>query len=63
MSTSSIAISQPRTAVFSRVCDFIELTKPRMNFLVLITTLVGFYMAGEGGMDWRLLLATLIGRE
>ena len=25
-----------------------ELTKPRMNFLVVITTMVGFYMASPG---------------
>ncbi|HYO10625.1 MAG TPA: heme o synthase [Tepidisphaeraceae bacterium] len=48
--------------------DFYELTKPRMNFLVVITTMVGFYMASGGReglqvtpLDWRLLLATVIG--
>lgn len=41
--------------------DFYELTKPRMNFLVLVTTLVGFYMASTESMDWKLLVATLIG--
>jgi protoheme IX farnesyltransferase len=45
----------------SKWVDFYELTKPRMNFLVLITTLVGFYMAGQARIDWRLLLATLVG--
>ena len=48
----------------SRGVDFYELTKPRMNFLVLVTTLVGFYMAvgGAGGhVRWALLLPTLIG--
>ena len=45
----------------SKWVDYYELTKPRMNFLVLITTLVGFYMASEGKLDWRLLLPTLIG--
>src|SRR5437867_12009824 len=56
-----VAIGAGAGARPSKWVDFYELTKPRMNFLVLITTLVGFYMAGEGGMDWRLLLATLIG--
>jgi protoheme IX farnesyltransferase len=57
-------------AVPSRWVDFYELTKPRMNFLVVITTLVGFYMASGGATaanttaartDWKLLLATLLG--
>src|SRR5438034_2385624 len=45
----------------SRWVDFYELTKPRMNFLVLLTTLVGFYLAAHGKLDWKLLLPTLIG--
>lgn len=49
----------------ARWVDFYELTKPRMNFLVLVTTLVGFYMAvgdaGGGRINWLLLLPTLIG--
>ena len=47
----------------SRWVDFYELTKPRMNFLVLVTTLVGFYMAvGEAGkMNCVLLAAALVG--
>src|SRR4051812_21310240 len=45
----------------SKLVDFYELTKPRMNFLVVITTLVGFYMASRGLLDWRLMLATLVG--
>src|SRR3954471_14429672 len=47
----------------SRWVDFYELTKPRMNFLVLITTLVGFYMATGAGnrVNWLILLPALIG--
>ena len=32
-----------------------------MNFLVVITTMVGFCMASSGRIDWLLLLHTLIG--
>jgi protoheme IX farnesyltransferase len=32
-----------------------------MNFLVVITTMVGFYMAAQAGIDWLLLLHTLLG--
>jgi heme o synthase len=43
------------------IADFIELTKPRITFLVLITTLVGFYMGSRGHLDFVLLLHTIIG--
>jgi len=46
----------------SRLADFYELTKPRMNFLVLVTTMVGFYMAlRHGWQGWALMLHTLAG--
>jgi protoheme IX farnesyltransferase len=46
-----------------RWADFYELTKPRLNFLVLVTTLVGFYMASGDPhpLNWALLLPTLVG--
>jgi hypothetical protein len=51
------------SALPSRWVDFYELTKPRMNFLVLVTTLVGFYMAtgANTAINWALLLPTLVG--
>src|SRR5215212_3075710 len=45
----------------SRLTDFYELTKPRMNFLVVITTMVGFYMASQSSLNFKLLLHTLLG--
>jgi len=45
----------------SRLNDYYELTKPRMNFLVVITTTVGFYMASPGSVDWLLMLHTILG--
>ena len=47
--------------VASRFNDFYELTKPRMNLLVVLTTAVGFYMASPGTIDWWLLLHTALG--
>jgi protoheme IX farnesyltransferase len=41
--------------------DFYELTKPRMNFLVVITTMVGYFMAPRVQTDWKLVLFTLVG--
>jgi protoheme IX farnesyltransferase len=45
----------------SHLADLFELTKPRMNFLVLVTTFVGFYMASTGALDWTLLAHLLLG--
>ena len=45
----------------ARLADFFELTKPRITFLVLITTLVGFYMGSRDGMNLLLLFQTILG--
>jgi len=44
-----------------RVMDFVELGKPRVVVMVLITTAVGFYLGSRGGIDYLHLLPTLIG--
>lgn len=38
-----------------------ELFKARLTSLVLLTTLVGFYLGHRGGMNWLLLVNTLAG--
>lgn len=51
------------TATPSRVRDFYELTKPRMNALVVVTTGVGLYVAVShfAVIHWPLLLHTIFG--
>src|SRR5207247_6327643 len=44
-----------------RFMDLVELTKPRITFLVLVTTLVGYYMASHDGLRSGLLLHTILG--
>jgi len=41
--------------------DYWVLTKPEVNFLVVISTLVGFYLAAGGPLDLPRLLHTLLG--
>lgn len=41
--------------------DYWVLTKPEVNFLVVISTLVGFYLAASGALDLARLLHTLLG--
>src|SRR5256885_11063975 len=51
----------PRTAARRRFADFLAITKPRMNALVVATTAVGYYLAQRGACEWPRLAATLIG--
>jgi protoheme IX farnesyltransferase len=50
-----------RYGYLARVGDFTELTKPRITFLVLITTVVGFYMGSRGSLNLGLLLHCILG--
>lgn len=45
----------------SAAADFWALTKPRLNFLVLITTLGGLYLASPSGVPLALLVHALLG--
>ncbi len=45
----------------AKLSDFAALTKPRLNFLAILTTLAGFYMGSTGPLDKHLLLFTLLG--
>lgn len=40
---------------------YVTLTKPDVTFLVVITTVAGFYLGSNGPMDWLLLMHTLCG--
>ncbi|MDZ7343372.1 MAG: heme o synthase [candidate division KSB1 bacterium] len=44
-----------------RFVDFLELTKPRVTFLILLTMAFGFYLGVPGTLDWILLLNALVG--
>jgi protoheme IX farnesyltransferase len=46
---------------FERPWAYVALTKPDVTFLVVITTVAGFYLGSRGPLDWPLLLHTLGG--
>jgi heme o synthase len=50
-----------QTATRSRSADFVTLTKPRLNSLVLITSVVAYYLGGGQEWPWPRLLHTLFG--
>lgn len=61
MSTSTIVISQPRVALLARVCDFIELTKPRIAVLELVVVLAAGVVATWGQPSPGLLAHAMLG--
>ena len=50
-----------QNVVAHRVADFIELVKPRLVVMILITTAAGFYLGAQQTVDWLRCLHTLIG--
>ncbi|SPE54311.1 Protoheme IX farnesyltransferase [Verrucomicrobia bacterium] len=66
LNTSDIKVSaaplgQSDLADKSWVAVYAELFKARLTFLVLLTTLVGFYMGFRGPVDYLLMLHTILG--
>ena len=49
------------TADKSWVAVYADLVKARLTLLVLLTTLVGFYVGFRGPMDYWLMLHTMLG--
>jgi protoheme IX farnesyltransferase len=41
--------------------DYIELTKPRVTWLILMSTAVGYWFGAQAGLDWLVILHTLLG--
>lgn len=44
----------------SKAWSYVVLTKPDVTFLVVITTVAGFYLGSTGAINWTLLLNTLL---
>jgi heme o synthase len=59
--SSAIATAEVKPRAAHRGADFITLTKPRLNFLVLITTLAAIYLAAPAGIPPAILLHALVG--
>jgi heme o synthase len=59
LSTETVAITG--AGALRRLADLFELTKPRIVFMVLVTTFVGFYVGSEKIPDYLRLLQTLLG--
>jgi protoheme IX farnesyltransferase len=61
--TTTVPIPNAKTGArrASWFADLVTLTKPRLNLLVLVTTLAGLYLASPEGVPLAILLHTLVG--
>src|SRR5580698_11607311 len=56
--------SNPRAeaiSAYEKPWAYVVLTKPDVTFLVVITTVAGFYLGSTGPMEWARLMNTLCG--
>jgi protoheme IX farnesyltransferase len=56
----AVGLAVPLPFASTRAADFLELTKPRLNLLVVATTLAGYYL-GADGFDAGRLASTVVG--
>jgi len=50
-----------RSAARGRRADFVTLTKPRLNSLVLVTSVAAYYLGGGNELPWMRLVHTIVG--
>ena len=61
MSARSAIIETRIDAARTRAAEYLELTKPRVTAMVLITTLAGYYLGAAGAFESIVALNLLIG--
>src|SRR5262249_54003207 len=61
MSTREPMIIDRRYGYREHIQDLLELTKPSITLMVLITTVVGFYMGSRDGVNFLVLFHSIIG--
>jgi len=57
--TSEVPVAQP--AAREKLAAFVELTKPRITFLIVLTSAAGFCLGSKGAFDYLALFNTLFG--
>lgn len=61
MDTATVESEQTRIlGLRDRVAAFVELTKPRIAFLLVMTSAAGFYLGSKGSFDYALFVGTLV---
>lgn len=58
---TAVVTAREQALVRSPWSDFVELAKPRITLMVVLTTAVGFVLASPSPVSWLLLLHTVVG--
>ena len=61
METNATIMLDRSARTATRLRDFRDLTKPRMNVVVVVTTLAGYCLTVREPVKWTLLMMTLVG--
>src|ERR1041385_1884661 len=59
-STAAMAV-RPRMGLGARISAFVELTKPRITSLIMLTAAAGFCLASQGATNYLVLMHAMIG--
>jgi len=60
-STAVNAVERTPLSLRERVHAYVELTKPRITFLIVLTSAAGFGLASRGSVDYLALVSALLG--
>ena len=55
------AVQLERLSARDRAAAYVELTKPRITFLIVLTAAAGFALASPGHVDYRAMLTAMVG--
>ncbi|MDQ1637927.1 MAG: heme o synthase [Pyrinomonadaceae bacterium] len=55
------AVQLERLSARDRLAAYLELTKPRITFLIVLTAAAGFSLASPGRVDYRAMLTAMVG--
>ncbi len=61
MKAAPYNVTAERPLAHTRGADFLTLTKPRLNSLVLVTTVAAYYLGGGHDLAWMRLVHTILG--
>ena len=54
-------IGRPRLSFRERISAYVELTKPRITFLIVLTAAAGFALASVGNINYTAMLSAMFG--
>ena len=61
LGTIDKSLPLPGSSVAQRISDYVSLTKPRLNFLVVVTAAVGYYLGTLGPVDVLRMIEAIVG--